>query len=91
MAAQRALKAPKLSAKAQKALVDYCSVILQRHQGLTELRNKMEEVDKAYARYKGGDAEAGTQPCTDVFAKDNVVPPIVVSQVDSYVAYLAEV
>lgn len=91
MAASQALKAPKLSAKAQKALADYCSVILQRHQGLTELRNKMEEVDKAYARYKGGDSEAGAQPCTDVFAKDDVVPPIVVSQVDSYVAYLAEV
>lgn len=87
-------KAFKLNKEAQKKVVDYCVKIIEGHRTLNELRTKMEAIDKAYARYQGGDTEAGQQPCdatADLFAKDNVVAPIVISQVDSYVAYLSEV
>jgi len=81
----------KLSKKSQEQLLAYCLKILDSHRGFTELRAKMEAIDVAYARYTKTQApEDGKQAC-DVFASDDIVPPIVVSQVDSYVAYLCDV
>ena len=82
----------RLNSQAQDKIVKRIVHILDTHKKMTELRSKYEAIDKAYARYKEtADEAAGNTKCGDVFAKDNVVSPIVVSQVDSYVAYLAEV
>lgn len=90
MAKKDAAEKPRLSLQAQKSLVSYVKSVLVAHKQAQEIFNKMEEIDKAYARYqlKG---EGGDTAAANVFAEDNVVAPIVVSQVDSMVAYLAEV
>jgi hypothetical protein len=81
----------KLSKDAQKKIVSYVSALLTHKGTRQEMYNKMEAIDQAYARYKALDEEAGTVSCGDLFRKDSVIAPIVVSQVDSHVAYLAEV
>ena len=94
---EKTLKIPKA---AQVSLMSFLDKILSVHESSTkELVNKMNAIDVAYARYK-----ASTQPSSDgvdtvsaeiacdVFdTRDRITPPIVVSQVDSYVAYLADV
>lgn len=82
-------KGIKISKKSQEMLVNFAVKILESSRN-TELVDKMECIDIAYARYKttntGGDVQVA-----NVFEQDNVIAPIVVSQVDSIVAYLAEV
>jgi len=90
----------KISKESQKSLLEFATQIMGQHKAsINELANKMDEIDVAYARYKastelgsdGVDRTAAQKAC-DVFATDdNVTPPIVVSQVDSFVAYLADV
>lgn len=91
----------KLSKKSQDSLLSFAKKILEYHvSNSTELHTKMDVIDEAYARYTrsqkspmpdGIDSRAGDTSC-DVFATDDkVTPPIVVSQVDSYVGYLADV
>lgn len=83
----------KLSIGAQRRVITLAKSILEKNRDFEGLRNKMDAVDIAYARYKNSgenDKEAGKVGC-DIFAQDDIAPPIVVSQVDSYVAYLAEV
>jgi hypothetical protein len=93
--------------EAQKKLLDMAKAVVQKRAMFTEMHNKMEAIDQAYARYtqnanmpQGLDAtgydptaaeRAGETSCGDVFASDKVTPPIVVSQVDSMVAYLADI
>ena len=79
----------KITKEAQAHVVAYAQKILTAHRQFSELHNKMEVIDQAYARYKatGQDQEV----CADIFEKDNIVPPIVVSQVDSMIAYWADV
>lgn len=79
----------KISKEAQKHVLAYAQKILTAHKSFNELHNKMELIDQAYARYKllGEDSEV----CNDVFDKDDITPPIVVSQVDSMIAYWADV
>lgn len=96
-ASQQADPILKISPDAQKALVEYCTQMLVAQQKFMEMRNKMIAVDTAYARYREGDVQAG-QHGVDVLNDknkrdnlDSVYPPIVVSQVDSMVGYLAEV
>ena len=91
-------KTLKLSIAAQRAVVDFSSRVLTAHRSQNELQLKMDAIDIAYARYKvSADApntgidERATAPCGNVFADDDVTPPLVVSQVDSYTAYLADV
>jgi hypothetical protein len=80
-----------LSSEVQKRLVQYANAILMEHKRTLELRIKMEVIDKAYARYiETGSAEDGEVQC-NVLGDDNIIAPIVVSQVDSMVAYLADV
>lgn len=88
-------KITRLNVDAQRRVVSLAKSILEKNQQFTGIRNKMDAIDIAYARYKGGakniDGEDVGKVNCDVFASDEVTPPIVVSQVDSYVAYLAEV
>ena len=87
-----------VDAKAQSKIIAFAKGVLSKKALFTELQAKMEAIDVAYARYKaevseqnqGVDANGNT-PCGDVFAKDEIVAPIVVSQVDSLVAYLADI
>jgi len=88
----------RLTADAQASLVKYCGVILDIHQKQQELRDKMEFIDIAYARYKAAQ-ETGTDGVDDSSAGqvacginiDEITVPIVVSQVDSYVSYLNDI
>lgn len=91
----------KLKDGAQKNVVAYANRVLEKAKQFSSIKDKMDAIDVAYARYSAAQKRAavdGTDPmpaganvACDVFATDNVVPPIVVSQVDSYVAYLSEV
>lgn len=91
----------KVSKQAQTNILDFCRKVVAYHvANRTEMSNKMDIIDRAYARYKeeakvagdGGVDTAHSNTACDVFdTKDRVTPPIVVSQVDAYVAYLADV
>lgn len=85
----------RLTKDSQKNLISYINGILTAHKSRSELRGKMEAIDIAYARYQGSDEakaiEAAACPAGNIFAEDDIIAPIVVSQVDSLVAYLAEV
>lgn len=92
----------KISQESQKSLISFLAKVIGYHVANNrEMVDKMDIIDRAYARYKeteaqlsadgGVDVRAANTGC-DVFATDDkVTPPIVVSQVDSYVAYLADV
>lgn len=90
----------RLSTDAQTSLLRYCVTVLDLHKRMESLQTKMTLIDIAYARYKdcnsntgnGEDTQAdacGAETCGVTIPEITV--PIVVSQVDSYVAYLAEV
>lgn len=89
-----------ISKEAQKALVGYAQGVLSLKNRSNEMFDKMSNIDMAYARYTGNRSGqgpagqdlsgAGCTPC-DAMGTDSVVAPIVVSQVDSMVAYLADV
>jgi len=94
----------RLKLPARQALWDLTNEILANHLRFNEFQDKLDIIDMAYARYtetnktftdgNGVDSfksAAGAEECGNVFASDKVVPPIVVAQVDTYVAYLAEV
>lgn len=90
----------KISKPSQVSLLSFARKIVDHHkQNSLELRNKMDLIDVAYNRYKASTAEgsagvdevAAVEACDIFNTKDRVTPPIVVSQVDSYVAYLADV
>lgn len=87
----RVNKAIKLNRVQQDSILKLSRGIINTHNQNTELFAKMEAIDIAYARYKAKpSAEDGNVSC-DIFDKDNVIPPIVVAQVDTAVAYHAEV
>lgn len=88
-------------AKSQEIILEYTQRILTEHKKFSDYHNKMEVIDKAYARYienvdpitgvaRGQGIDAATTP-VGVVNMPSTTPPIVVSQVDSMVAYLAEV
>jgi len=80
----------RLNNESLKALQDYALKILDHHRSFNELRNKAETIDTAYYRYQTDtDREAGTEECG--ITVDNMVVPVVVSQVDSFVGYFSEV
>lgn len=89
------------SAQSQAALLDFAKRILTEHKKFSEYHHKMEAIDIAYARYNsnkdastgvvgGQGIDAATTP-VGVFNLPSTSPPVVVSQVDSMVGYLAEV
>lgn len=93
-------KVLKLSMEAQSNVIQFVRGILTMNKRDQGFRNKMDAIDIAYARYKAsaddplmvdGVDNRGQVGCGNVFDDDDITPPIVVSQVDSYVAYLADV
>lgn len=86
--------------KSQSLIVDFASRILTEHSKFSSYFNKMEAIDVAYARYKqivstdgivaGQGIDAATTP-VGVVNMPSTTPPVVVSQVDSMVGYLAEI
>lgn len=104
MAKPDASKAPRQfipSAESQAKILTFIGSILQEHRKYTDYHTKMEAIDVAYARYvtnvdpdtgivRGEGIDAATQP-VGVVNMPSTCPPVVVSQVDSMVAYLADV
>ena len=93
--------AQQLKPEVQKNILELAKFILSEHRSQTEMWSKMEAIDVAYARYvtnkdpstgvvNGEGIDAATTP-VGVFNAPSTTPPVVVSQVDSMVAYLAEV
>lgn len=87
-----------ISKDAQKAMVGFAQGVLSLRNRSTEMFDKMASIDKAYARYvatKGcedtTDGRDAANTSCDAMGTDSVVAPIVVAQVDSMVAYLADV
>lgn len=86
----------RLSENAQKSLVSYVRYACEENKKRTDMYNKMAFIDMAYARYQyENDGEPGKDnsgaadvPCGSL--KD-IIAPIVVSQVDTMVGYLADV
>lgn len=90
-----------LSAEVQKNIIELAGFILSEHRSQEPMWSKMEAIDVAYARYitnkdsntgdvHGEGIDAATTP-VGVFNAPSTTPPVVISQVDSMVAYLAEV
>lgn len=88
---QRVSKAIKLNRMQQHAVLKLSRGILNVHNQSQELFAKMEAIDVAYARYKKTNNEEDGKVQCDIFDKDRVIPPIVVAQVDTAVAYHADV
>ena len=87
--------------QSQTSIVQFANQVLTEHKKFNDYYNKMEAIDVAYARF-----QANTDPATGVVSGQGIdaatvavgvtdlpstVPPVVVSQVDSMVAYLADV
>jgi hypothetical protein len=86
----------RLSRKSQNMLLQHVANILVEHKRHTEIYNKMEVIDAAYARYQATKTEDGSGVDTRAAniqcgIQDDIVAPIVVAQVDSMVGYLADV
>lgn len=86
-----------ISVASQEAITNYLKKILTFHTGNTLFRQKMDAIDVAYARYqeaarKGDQAgvDSAGQVACGVTRKD-IVNPIVISNVQSMVAYWSEV
>lgn len=89
------------SKESQEEILEYLSLVLTEHKRFNDYHSKMEAIDIAYARYqtnidpntgiaRGEGIDAATQP-VGVLNLPSTCPPVVVSQVDSMVAYLADV
>ena len=86
-----------ISRASQESLLAYVKQILTYHQANDNFRAKMDAIDVAYARYveavKAKDNDGidryGQQPCGGI--RKEVVNPIVISNVQSMVAYWSEV
>ena len=86
--------------EAQELIRQYCLRVLEDHQKFSDYHTKMLAIDIAYARYVSnadlaqGLDETGRDAATTpvgVFGMDSITPPVVIAQVDSAVAYLADV
>lgn len=89
------------SKNSQNKLLEYIQRIIAEHRKHEDYFQKMEVIDIAYARYvaskdpytgvaRGDGIDAATQP-VGVVGMPSTTPPIIVSQVDTMVGYLAEV
>lgn len=94
-----AMKEIEVNEASQGKILALAKGILAKRSADTQLTTKMRIIDEAYARYVGADAigdgsgkdDAGNTCCGNALNDDNVIAPIVVSQVDSMVAYLADI
>lgn len=101
MAEAHTYKMPYLTAASLKALTSYGMRLIEFGKGFTGVRNRMDMIDEAYARYtlgiygqntsglnaRDGKDRVANQSC-DIM--DQIVSPIVVSQVDTLHAYLCD-
>jgi len=95
--AQSATPRIRISAESQQALKKLANLILQNHAQQTDFVNKLTQIDIAYARYKqkqqnmsnGEDIDSNATECG--LNLDDITVPVVVSQVDAYVGYLADI
>lgn len=88
------------SMDSQKKIIDFSSRILVEHKKFSNYHMKMEAIDVSYARHvalqttdgivQSGGVDAATTP-VGVMNLPTTTPPVVISQVDSMVGYLAEV
>lgn len=89
------------SKESQEEILTFLTKVLEEHRKFSDYHSKMEAIDTAYARYqsnidsktgiaRGEGIDAATQP-VGVTNLPSTCPPVVVSQVDSMVAYLADV
>lgn len=86
-----------ISKASQESLLKYVKQVMQHHLANDTFRQKMDAIDVAYARYveaqaqnnKDGIDRYGQQPCGGI--RKEVVNPIVISNVQSMVAYWSEV
>lgn len=89
------------SVESQKLILDLAGRILVEHRRFSSYQDKMAAIDVAYARYQAvvdpatgvvdqSGIDAATTP-VGVLNMPSTTPPVVISQVDSMVAYLAEV
>ena len=82
----------RITDQAQKNVLSYMQSVGTVNSIRTEMYSKMEAIDIAYARFQASAGkDCANEGCGDLFAQDDIVAPIVISQVDSLVAYLAEV
>ena len=90
-----------LTTQSTTLLLQYLSTVRAGHAAFPDYIGKMQAIDEAYARYKstydpatgtvaGQGIDAATTP-VGAFNLPSITPPVVVSQVDSMVAYLADV
>lgn len=88
-----------ISRESQSSLLDYAQKILGWHKTCGQFRNKMDQIDISYARYqealargnKDGVDRFGAVECGVGANRKEVVNPIVISTVESVVAYWSEV
>lgn len=87
---------PRLGKNQLDLLLRYVQAIMDVHKRNTELHIKLEHIDVAYARYKfiqgqtgGVDTTSATTHCG--INLEEITVPVVVSQVDTYVGYLADI
>ena len=87
--------------ESQKKILEFSNRILTEHKKFASYQNKMEAIDIAYSRYTAGrtseegiytsgGVDAATTP-VGVMNLPTTTPPVVISQVDSMVGYLADV
>ena len=87
--------------ESQKTIIAYSQQVLTENKKFSDYISKMEAIDVAYARYiankdpdtgvvSGQGIDAATTP-VGALNLPSTTPPVVVSQVDSMVAYLADV
>jgi len=80
----------RLGEESVKKLEQYCKNILDAHKSYSDLRYKAEQIDTKYYRYQTElDSQAGNESCG--INVDNMIVPVVISQVDSFIGYTAEV
>ena len=88
------------SKKAQAKILELARSILEEHKQFEQYRDKMEAIDVAYARYNSRKTTEGTSPGQGIDVGNtplgvvdmpSTTPPVLVSQVDSMTAYLADV
>lgn len=87
------------SDESQKLLIQYVQNVLTEHKKFNDYKDKMAVIDVAYARYQatkdsngivqGQGVDAATTP-VGVMNLPSTTPPVVISQVDSMVGYLAD-
>jgi len=92
----------KIKKESQASLLSFARRVTEYHvQNSTELHEKMDIIDRAYSRYSGDsdaiitdggvDVRASDVSCDIFNTGDKITPPVVVAQVDAYVAYLADI